>query len=330
MKRASFLLMAIALASCNSVSLGGSGGDAGNPSDGGDAPAQGGQDGGGAGAAEAAMAQHPYASTGAACIDYPVSAYRVFPYDDPSIQYTNGVEAWPRCTRLCNTVMPVSGAYQRAPLDQALPAGPCDDEGASCSDGVLNGWCPPCATVGGPGNGYVCVCRGHNWHCSMGPNKGLSMCGMPTCLDPSLAITPNSSCYQTTWTDTQVCACGICRDLCDSDAQCASGRCNLNQVCRPSTDNCTGPDECPAPCRGLCEPVATDGGVTDAAIDPISCPGPNPAARTCLSTTSECIPSTCTCGGLGWPTSTWTCSADCRVLPLCNVDGGTTDTSVVD
>jgi hypothetical protein len=50
-----------------------------------------------------------------------------------------------------------------------------------------------------------------------------------------------------------------------------------------------------------------------------ACPGTNPAARTCRNTTSECIPSNCTCGSNG----TWGCTADCRSLPLCNADGGT-------
>lgn len=52
-----------------------------------------------------------------------------------------------------------------------------------------------------------------------------------------------------------------------------------------------------------------------------SCPGPNPAERTCRTTTSECIPSTCTCGSPGSPND-WRCTTDCRSLPLCNADGG--------
>jgi hypothetical protein len=56
----------------------------------------------------------------------------------------------------------------------------------------------------------------------------------------------------------------------------------------------------------------------------VSCPGANPAARTCRTTISDCIPSTCTCGSNG----TWGCTADCRSYPLCSVDGGTSDASV--
>jgi hypothetical protein len=383
-------------------------------------------------------AQHPYVSTGAACIDYPTPGYRSFP-EDPSIQETNNGESWPRCTRNCKTPMPVSGAYLEAPLDQALPAGPCDDEGATCGMGA-NAWCGPCANVAGPYNGYTCMCRGHNWHCAVSPIRGMNMCGQPTCIDPSFGIPPNSFCSKTTWTDTQVCACGVCRDLCDSDAQCPSGHCKLNQVCG-SSQSCQGSGECLVPCRGLCEPTP-DGGTADkpnpvdagpapgcdvskaaqalsaagittvgeaqtlnedlpaslsaganwgvkniacseggydlspvagktvclvsydstslcqqlaakawvvmsegtvrciyqsAALNPgvysvhdasctspdagtSSCPGSNPAQRTCRSFANECIPTSCTCGGEGSP-DTWRCTTDCRTLSLC-ADGG--------
>jgi hypothetical protein len=491
-------MLPLCLTSCEPVSLGGSGNDAGSPPAGGststggspgvggssgsggsgpaDAPVLGGPDSGGTGdsgtcpprtfeadcafgvasytcvasgggwewtytcpdAPDAGL-QHPYASTGAACINYPVSGYRVFPYD-PSIR---GGRGWPSCTLNCATVRPSYGISDW-PLDQALPAGACDDEGATC-EYALNGWCPPCAEVGGPGNGYTCVCRGHNWHCAV-TSQGMNQCGGPTCLDPSLMFPTRASCATTTWTATQVCTCDVCGDLCDSEAQCPSGRCKPNQVCRPSSDKCQGPDECPATCRGLCEPEADGGSVdggpakpTDAAgptgcdvakaaqavssaglvtvsvgqtldvslpsdlassanwgvkevecreggydlsavagktvclvsfatttvcqdqptdawvvmsdgivrciyqaVRPGSdsapgvysvhdslcsapdagvpaCPGTNPAARTCRNTTSECIPSSCTCGSNG----TWGCTEDCRLLPLCNADGGT-------
>jgi hypothetical protein len=202
-----------------------------------------------------ASTQHPYVSPDANCINYPVDGYRVFPYD-PSI---GGGKRWPTCTLNCATVMPIWGAAG-APLDQTLPAGPCDDEGATCDSPVMTGWCSPCADVGGPGNGYTCVCRGHNWHCAL-IGLGANLCGPPTCVDPSL--TPYTSCYQTTWNATQICACDVCRDLCTSDAECPSGRCNLNQVCRAPT-SCAGPDECPASCTGLCAPVTFDGGTADA------------------------------------------------------------------
>ncbi len=54
----------------------------------------------------------------------------------------------------------------------------------------------------------------------------------------------------------------------------------------------------------------------DAAVP--SCPGSNPAARTCRTTSEECIPSSCSCGASG----TWSCTTDCLALPLCS-DAGT-------
>ena len=47
-----------------------------------------------------------------------------------------------------------------------------------------------------------------------------------------------------------------------------------------------------------------------------SCPGENPASRTCRNFASECLPSSCTCGSPGSPNS-WRCTADCRTAPLC-------------
>ncbi len=52
----------------------------------------------------------------------------------------------------------------------------------------------------------------------------------------------------------------------------------------------------------------------------VGCPGSNPASRVCRSTTSDCIPSGCTCSADGW-----VCTADCRAFPLC-ADGGASDT----
>jgi hypothetical protein len=201
---------------------------------------------------EDATTQHPYVSTGAACLDYPATGYRVFPYD-PSVR---GDRTWPVCTLNCTTVTHVFGPVGNPPLDQALPAGACEDEGATCDSPVMTGWCSPCANVGGPGSGYTCVCRGHSWHCVV-TFPGGNICGPPTCIDPSqTGNMETDTCHNhtTTWSDSQVCACGVCKDLCDSNADCSSGRCNLNQVCQPSSALCPGPDECPAPCRGLCEP----------------------------------------------------------------------------
>jgi hypothetical protein len=203
-------------------------------------------------------------SASAACINYPTSGYRLFPYD-PSIKTGRNS---PKCTLNCTAVTPSYGPVGLPPLDQALPYGPCDDEGATCDSPVMTGWCAPCADVGGPGNAYTCLCRGHNWHCAV-TSYGASTCGPPTCIDPSQTgniMTDTCHKYQTTWSDTQVCVCGVCRDLCDSDTQCPSGRCKLNQVCRPSSDTCNGPDECPAPCRGVCEP-ASDAGVPSTDTD---------------------------------------------------------------
>ncbi len=52
----------------------------------------------------------------------------------------------------------------------------------------------------------------------------------------------------------------------------------------------------------------------------VTCPGSNPASRTCRSTASDCIPSACTCAAEGQ----WQCTADCRSFPLC-ADGGASD-----
>ena len=215
---------------------------------------------GGAGGGGTTSTQHPYRAGSAPCVDYPDLGYRVFPLD----LSVAGGKHWPTCTLNCTTVQAVSGAVD-SPLDQALPAGPCEDEGATCDSPVMTGWCPPCADVGGPGNGYTCTCRAQMWHCAV-TDHGANMCGPPTCVDPSLGNSPLASCYQTTWSATEICACGTCRTLCTSDGDCQSGQCSPNQVCR-APDACAGPDECPASCTGLCEPAVTDGGEqTDASV----------------------------------------------------------------
>ena len=248
-------------------SQGGAGGTSGVGSDGGtpDAP----QDSPGQ------AAQHPYVSNGASCVSYPSTGYRSFPFD-PSIQTGQGGLGWPTCTLNCNVVLATAGNGQ-APLDQALPDGPCDDEGASCNSPLMAGWCGPCANTGGPGNGYTCTCRAHRWQCALGPNGGTNMCDPPSCLTDSL-MNPQPGCYQATWSATQVCACGKCKGLCSSDGDCQSGHCNLNQVCQ-FPDSCKGSADCRAPCTGLCEPAASDGGqtadVADAAtVDSDGCPAP--------------------------------------------------------
>ena len=192
--------------------------------------------------------QHPYTGS-SACIDTPITSYRVFPFD-PSAAGSGG---WPICPLNCNVVLATAGAGQ-APLDQALPDGPCDDEGATCGSPLMAGWCGPCTNTGGPGNGYTCTCRAKKWQCAL-VSQGMNICDPPKCLDPSLTMPYPQSCSQITWSATQVCGCGTCRDLCSSDADCRSGRCNLTQVCR-STGSCSGPDDCPASCTGLCEPSA--------------------------------------------------------------------------
>jgi hypothetical protein len=213
------------------------------------------RDGGGAGV----IPQHPYVASGASCINYPSTGYRIFPFD-PSIQTGQGGQSWPTCTLNCNAIMATAGDGQ-APLDQALPDGPCDDEGASCNSPLMAGWCGPCANTGGPGNGYTCTCRAHKWQCALGPNVGANACDPPTCLDPSLSANfpPPQSCSQITWSATQVCGCGTCQDLCSSDTDCQSGHCNLTQVCR-FPDGCAGSADCRATCTGICEPAAGDGG----------------------------------------------------------------------
>jgi len=214
---------------------------------------------GGAGGGGTTSTQHPYRAGSAPCVDYPDLGYRVFPLD----LSVAGGKHWPTCTLNCTTVQARAGTAM-SPLDQALPAGPCEDEGATCDSPLMAGWCPPCANTGGPGNGYTCTCRAQMWHCAL-TDHGASMCDAPTCVDSS-AGDSSTSCYQTTWSTTEICACGTCRTLCTSDGDCQSGQCSPNQVCR-APDACAGPDECPASCTGLCEPAVTDGGEqTDASV----------------------------------------------------------------
>jgi hypothetical protein len=198
-------------------------------------------------AADVPSGQHPYLGTGASCVDYPDVGYRVFPLASKSSM--GGDTSWPICPLNCQQIVATAGAGG-APLDQALPAGPCDDEGATCNSPLMAGWSPPCANAGGPGNGYTCVCRSNQWHCA-NVSQGMNVGDPPRCISPNSSGT--SSC-QPTWSATQVCACGVCRDLCSSNAECISGQCIPNQVCRaPST--CPGPDECAASCTGLCAPA---------------------------------------------------------------------------
>jgi len=210
------------------------------------------------------VGQHPYVSTGASCVDYPDVGYRVFPIVGGAS--TGGGQSWPVCPLNCTQTMATAGAGV-APLDQALPAGPCDDEGATCNSPLMAGWSPPCTNSGGPGNGYTCVCRSKQWHCA-DVSQGMNVGDPPACINPSL--TP--PCGTTTWSTTQVCACGACRDLCSSDAECASGHCIPNQVCR-APSSCPGPDECAASCTGLCAPVSLDGGLTSGVDGPGAGPG---------------------------------------------------------
>ena len=200
--------------------------------------------------------QHPYVGSDASCVNYPNSntVHRVFPFD-PALQ---GGQQWPTCTLNCNAVLATAGNSQ-APLDQALPDGPCDDEGATCNSPVMAGWCPPCINAGGPGNVYTCTCRAQQWKCAL-VSQGGSMCDLQKCVNPSLTFPNALSCSQASWSATQVCICGICQDLCSSDADCQSGRCTLNQVCR-TLESCSDPYACFASCTGLCAPAVSDGGL---------------------------------------------------------------------
>jgi hypothetical protein len=271
-------------------SQGGTGGVGGNGSGGTNAamtvdsaiPSQGGADGGVADGPNdrpnpldtpLPYTQHPYVGSGASCLNYPNTTYVTFPYN-PSLQ---GGQQWPTCPLNCNAVLATAGAVS-APLDQALPIGPCDDEGATCDSPLMAGWCPPCTNTGGPGNGYTCTCSGKQWQCAI-VSQGMNVCDPPRCLDPSLSSGPYpQSCSQVTWSSTQVCGCGKCLDLCYGDSQCKSGHCNLNQVCR-TADSCPNPYACLASCSGTCSPGVGDGGpptdVADAATaDSDGCPAP--------------------------------------------------------
>jgi len=184
--------------------------------------------------------EHPYDSGGVKCIDYPDAGYRVF----PTAPADNAV--FPQCTPSCHPQLAAAGAGD-APLDQDLPSGPCNDEGATCDSGLTAGWCPPCAGIGGPGNGYRCRCANKNWQCAL-IWQGGSICG------PAFCLGVDAGCLSEQWTKmgTKLCVCGVCRNSCTSDADCASGVCLVNQVCLPP-DSCPGPAECPANCTGLCQ-----------------------------------------------------------------------------
>jgi hypothetical protein len=181
---------------------------------------------------------HPYNPRGLTCLDYPEVGYRVFPreLDAPA-------KDWPECTPSCDPRLVAVGGFP-FPLDQDLPAGPCEDEGATCRSAVTAGWCGPCRDMGGgPGNGYRCTCREKRWQCAI-VSQGAAACGPPACL--------GGECRSWTRTDTEVCGCGVCRKLCASATDCPSGRCRVGELCFPP-ESCPGPGECSATCTGFCE-----------------------------------------------------------------------------
>jgi len=216
---------------------------------GGDTVAGGG--GGGLAGDGPSASRHPYVGDGATCVDYPDVGYRVFPNDELSLA---GDPPWPTCPLDCAQAMAAPASF--FPLDQALPSGPCGDEGATCDSPLMAEWCPPCTggVTGGPSNGYTCTCRSNQWQCAI-KGLGTAVCSSPACI----VSAPVYQYCSVVWSTSQVCACGVCRDLCTSDADCASGKCNPNQVCNAPAD-CPGPDECMVSCTGLCAQVTFDGG----------------------------------------------------------------------
>lgn len=180
---------------------------------------------------------HAYGG-GTACVAFPDVGYRVFPYDAAA-----GKTTWPTCPLACSAISARAGA-STAPLDQALPAGPCDDEGAACTSPLIAGWTPPCKETGGPGNGYTCTCRSHRWRCVLS-SQGGAMGEGPRCVDPACDIASNVSANE-------VCACGKCYPLCTSDADCKTGTCQENTLRLPLSASCAGPDECATKSTGFC------------------------------------------------------------------------------
>lgn len=185
---------------------------------------------------------HPADGGAVACLDYPYVGFREFPYllHPPS-------EVFPTCTPSCHPHIGAAGV-SRAPSNQDLPSGPCDDEGAACNSALTSDACGICHYTGGSGSGYLCSCRDHRWQCAI-TSQGGATCEPPACLldDPSQRCTDFSR------TATQVCLCGKCHELCASNAECQSGTtCQLDEICVPSRD-CPGPDECTAPCTGFCK-----------------------------------------------------------------------------
>jgi len=177
------------------------------------------------------------------CVDYPDAGYRTFPYEPaPSGDF-------PTCPLSCDSQTAKAGAGI-APLDQYLPSGPCNDEGAACQSGFMAGWCGPCLDTGGPGNGYFCRCRSGAWHCVLS-SQGANICDPPSCIDFASSV-DGGSCRDVTLDPTEVCACGTCRPRCEKDADCAAGACKTNALCFPQA-TCPGPDECPATCTGYCD-----------------------------------------------------------------------------
>lgn len=188
---------------------------------------------------------HPYDAKGATCIDYPDVGYRVFPYEA-----SPPAGPFPQCTPACHPrYADATAGLGTAPLDQDLPAGACDDDGATCDSPLMAGSCSPCVGVGGPGNGYQCTCRDHRWQCVLTAQGG-NVCDPPACLE--LPADPEAGlCRYAQRFGDEICGCETCRKLCESDADCDTGTCHVGQVCfRP--DQCPSSGDCLAICTGFC------------------------------------------------------------------------------
>ncbi len=115
----------------------------------------------------------------------------------------------------------------------------------------MAGWCPPCLDTGGPGNAYVCTCRSGLWERAL-TSQGGNICDPPSCLGlPSNTGPEAGLCYGAQRTGTEVCACGTCRTLCSSDADCPTGTCHVNELCFPP-NQCPATGDCLAECTGFC------------------------------------------------------------------------------
>jgi hypothetical protein len=190
------------------------------------------------GCSTSSSASNSQTATDGGCRDYPDVGFRVFPRAE--IASTEGL---PACVASCSTRRAMAGASP-APLDQDLPSGPCDDEGARCQSSLTAGVSGPCRDVGGPGNGYVCTCRNLRWQCAIAIQGG-AIGGGPQCIGVP------ADCFGFTRTTNEICACGLCRKLCTTNADCPSGSCRVDALCFRSGE-CPGPDECTAPCTGFC------------------------------------------------------------------------------